>query len=98
MANRSILLAKEKLVLSNGLVREVVVWKVPETDKYPDGVRYRMALVVPSSGQVLVLFDNHFPKGHHKHLKGNESSYEYHSVGQLVEDFLTGCKNEEEKV
>ncbi len=95
--NRSSLILKQKLVLQNGLVREAVIWKVTKSQKYPDGVRYRLALADPFSGELLVLFDNHFPKGHHKHLHGVESAYEYGSVDQLVDDFLSVCKKEETK-
>jgi hypothetical protein len=70
---RSTLVLKEKLVLGSGLVREAVIWEVTKTPKYPDGIRYRPALVNRFSGEVLVLFDNHFPKGHHKHLQGAET-------------------------
>jgi hypothetical protein len=98
MVNRSTLILKEKLVLQNGLVREAVIWKVTKSQKYPDGVRYRLALVDSLSGQILVLFDNHFPKGHHKHHHGVESAYEFSSTDKLVDDFLELCKKEEAKI
>ena len=95
--NLSTLILKQKLVLPNGLVREAVIWKAAKSHKYPEGVRYRLALVDPFTGEVLVLFDNHFPKGHHKHLRGAESSYRFDSVTQLVDDFLEICEKEEAK-
>ena len=95
--NRSTLILKEKLVRQNGLVREAVIWKVSKSDKYQDGVRYRLALVDSFTGKVLVLFDNHFPKGHHKHLHGEESPYRFSTVSELVDDFLSTCEKEEAK-
>jgi hypothetical protein len=42
-------------------------------------------MVDPSSGQVMLLFDNHFPKGHHHHSNdGTESSFVYTSLTDLL--------------
>lgn len=80
---------REKLVLRIGLIREGVIWKVPISERFPEGVKYRLALVEPESGHILVLFDNHFPKGHHQHCSdGSEVPYQFVSMIQLIEDFL----------
>ena len=92
------LLYKEKLVLRSGLLRDGVIWKVPKNAHYPDGVRYRLALVEVISGKIIALFDNHHPKGHHLHLEdGTERSYRFESVGKLVDDYLRMISQEEEK-
>ncbi len=67
------------------------------SDRYPDGIKYRLVLVVPLTGKLLVLFDNHFPKGHHRHLgTGQEVAYRFESVQKLVEDYLQAIEDEEE--
>ena len=57
------LLFKRKLTLRGGLLRDGVIWEIPKSDRYPDGVRYRLALVEGDSGYVIALFDNYYPKG-----------------------------------
>lgn len=34
-----------------------------------------------------VLYDNHHPKGHHKHIGGRQSAYQFSSVEDLLRDF-----------
>jgi len=82
---RAILVLSEKVPLESGLLREVVVWSVPVSEKYPDGIRYHLALVDPLTGEVLLLFDNHFPKGHHQHSRaGVESPFVYTNLTDLL--------------
>jgi len=82
------LLFHEKLTLATGLIREIKVWRMPKSPRYPDGVKYRMALVDPTTGDVLILYDNHWPKGHHVHRAEVEEPYEFASVADLMMDFL----------
>ena len=85
---KSKLLVREKWTISNGLVREITVWDVPVSKLNPEGIRYRMVLVDSLSGEILVLFDNHSPKGHHMHLAGKESPYNFEGLSKLIADFL----------
>lgn len=83
------LLHKSKLVLNSGLVREVVIWSVPASKFYPEGIKYKLLLADPFWKKTLVLLDNHASKGHHGHdSKGNEYIYNFISVKLLVEDFF----------
>ncbi len=92
------LVFREKLTLRSGRLRDAVIWKVPVSDRYPDGEKYRLTLVDPQTGNVLILFDNHFPKGHHRHLKtGEEVPYVFESVEKLVDDYLRAIEGEEDK-
>ncbi|MBI3556559.1 MAG: hypothetical protein HY074_09875 [Deltaproteobacteria bacterium] len=92
------LVFREKLTLRSGRLRDAVIWSVPISARYPDGVKYRLALVDPFTGRVLVLFDNHFPKGHHCHLKtGEEIPYVFKSVDKLVDDYFKAIEGEEDK-
>ncbi|MBI3535887.1 MAG: hypothetical protein HY072_10435 [Deltaproteobacteria bacterium] len=95
---KATLIFKEKLTLKHGLLRDGVIWKVPKSPRYPDGIKYRLALVNPFVGTVLILFDNHYPKGHHYHLKnGDQRPYNFESVAYLVEDYLDAVIKEEMK-
>ncbi len=55
-------------------------------------------LVGPISGTVFVLFDNHFPKGHHRHDRfDKEHVYKFKNMKSLIEDYLE-IENEEVKL
>lgn len=41
-----------------------------------------------------VLFDNHYPKGHHKHIGDHEMPYTFVSPEKLLEDFNRAVKEE----
>jgi hypothetical protein len=90
------LLIKQKIPLNSGLLREIIIWEVPKTAKYPDGIRYHLVLIDLKNKKILVLFDNHYPKGHHQHLNdGSEKAYGYVSMSKLIEDFLKTERREE---
>ena len=63
------------------------VWEVPRDEKNPDGIRYRLVFIPAGRKSPAVLYDNHHPKGHHKHIDGQEVPYEYHSFEDLLKDF-----------
>jgi hypothetical protein len=85
-----------KIILDSGLIREIVIWRIQRTESYPEGIRYRLLLADPISKKVLVLFDNHAPKGHHFHdSKGREFPYEFDSLEKLIIDFLAIATLEE---
>lgn len=81
-------LVHENSTDEQGNLYELVVWRVPATSRHPNGVRYRLAFVRAGENQPAVLYDNHHPKGHHRHVKGIEEVYDFADVDRLVEDFL----------
>ncbi|MBI4402542.1 MAG: hypothetical protein HY537_00180 [Deltaproteobacteria bacterium] len=90
------LVFREKLSLQSGLLRDEVIWKIPKSERYPEGIRYCLALVDPTAEKVLVLFDNHHPKGHHRHFQdGREEPYQFDTVEQLIKDYLAAVDQEE---
>lgn len=95
--NKGQLVFRQKLTLDSGRLCDAVIWSVPKSEKYPDGIKYRLAFVDPFTKAILLLFDNHYPKGHHMHLcNGDEVIYKFRSVSQLVEDFFRAVENDEE--
>ena len=95
---RATLILDEKVPLDCGLLRQIVIWAVPQNSKYPDGVRYHLVLVDPLSGKVLLLFDNHYPKGHHQHSwDGIESPFIYTTLTDLLTLYYELEKMEIEK-
>jgi YD repeat-containing protein len=67
--------------------KEGKVWAVPADHKNPDGIRYRLAYIPAGHKSPVILYDNHHPKGHHKHINGQEVPYEYRSFEDLLKDF-----------
>ena len=88
-----------KVALIHGVTNEVAiaelkVHEVPESFYYPDGIKFSMFLVHKESGQVIVGFDNHKPKGPHLHIHEQEVPYQYDGVDPLIEDFWRYTKKE----
>lgn len=79
----------------DGSIEQHVIWDVPSAHENPEGIRYRLAYIPPGSGLPAVLYDNHHPKGHHKHIRGVESAYEFSDWKTLIEDFKRDKKAHE---
>lgn len=84
---KAVLLLRQKLTDADGDILELVVWKVPMGTKHPKGVRYRLAFIPQGHDQPALLYDNHHPKGPHKHSSGTESDHVFVDVRHLIEDF-----------
>ena len=88
MGQKAVLLWFRKELRPKGYLEEIVIWKIPVSTEFPEGVKYRLALVHPTEQRVAVLFANHKPKGHHQYLKnGQEIRYDFISLEQLNRDF-----------
>ncbi len=84
---KSVLIHHIKLIDESGGIEERVVWMVPKTGSCPDGVRYRLAYIRPGEAKPAVLYDNHRPKGHHRHRRGSEEPYPFRGIDGLLTDF-----------
>jgi len=84
---RAALVLREKSIDERGNILEVVIWRVPTTSRSPSGVRYRLALIRQGDEHPSVLYDNHSPKGHHRHIADVEEPYEFFDVDRLLADF-----------
>lgn len=81
------LIHKSKTVDSAGSIEDCTVWDVPRTMRNPDGIRYRLAYIPGNCRAPAVLYDNHHPKGHHKHIGNEQFAYDFVDVRKLIEDF-----------
>ncbi len=81
------LLVRRKNISPDGSLVDVVVWGVLESEKYPEGVRYRLAYIAKRGRRPAVLYDNHYPKGHHRHIGATEMPYHYQNIDNLFKDF-----------
>ena len=64
----------------------IKVWKVPASRTSPEGIDYSLSLISPE-GERVVGYDNHWPKGHHRHVSSEEGPYAYSGIDDLVADF-----------
>lgn len=76
-----------KLIDEAAGIEERKIWEVPKDEKHPDGIRYRLAYIPSGHKTPAVLYDNHHPKGHHKHIDGRQVAYEFSGVENLLKDF-----------
>jgi len=93
---RAVRVLHEKIKTAQGLVVELKVWRVPKSEDYPEGFKYSFYAVFGK--QVLVGYDNHKPKGHHRHFEGEESVYEFSTLEKLREDFQRDLKEARKKL
>ncbi len=52
------------------------------------GIRYSLCLIDLASGEVILLYDVHRGKPHHRHLRGEETAYSFVDEDALLDDFL----------
>ena len=71
--------------MADGIVVEFKVWKVTRSVQYPEGFKYSFFAI--RNRVVLVGYDNHTPKGHHRHFGGTEEAYEFEGLERLRADF-----------
>lgn len=79
---------REKVIDEGGNILELAIWKVPITSQRPWGVRYRLAFIRSGERRPAVPYDNHHPKGDHRHIEGSQEPYEFTGVDGLLEDFI----------
>jgi hypothetical protein len=90
-ASKAALLLDEKVVLADGAIMELVIWRLPRaTPDRPHGLKFR--LYFGRAGECLVRYDNESGKGDHRHIKGREESYRFISVARLRQDFEADIK------
>jgi hypothetical protein len=88
---------RQKIVLNhrNGnriAIYEIVIWKVPATEDYPAGIKYRAW--VSEGGKTLFGFDNHKPKGPHLHVGETQVGYVFRGLDALRADIAAMIRQE----
>ncbi len=69
-------------------VQEVRISSFAPNRDLPEGLRYSLCLVDLESGNVVLLYDIHRGKSHHRHLRGQEMRYKFVDADALLNDFL----------
>jgi hypothetical protein len=63
-----------------------VIFKIPCSANYPEGIKYRAWL--SEGGETIFGFDNHKPKGPHLHVGTKEIGYVYRGLEELKADVI----------
>ncbi len=85
---RARLLRHWKWTDERGNLFEILLWQVDLNVRYPEGVRYRLAFIRSGEETPTLLYDNHHPKGHHRHIEEREEPYLFTTAAQLIADFM----------
>ena len=80
-------------IYRQGYILEAKVYKVPVTKNTPHGIRFRCFMVNASTGDEIVGYDNHWPKGAHRHFRGKEQPYRFKDLEILLDDFKRDCES-----
>jgi hypothetical protein len=89
---RTTLLRHRKWTDARGNLYEIVLWQVERGARHPEGVRYRLAFIRSGESTPTLLYDNHHPKGPHRHVGARQEPYRFTTVGQLVADFTSEAR------
>ena len=73
--------------LPNGLLREIRIYEVPVSRIYPEGIKYSCYLGDLETGEKIIGYDLHLGKGHHRHVRGRETRYNFRGLETLLDDF-----------
>ena len=83
---KAIRLIQRRERLRPGTFAEIVVWRLPrQIPASEHRYKYRLALV--DELDCVLRYDNEAGKGDHRHNGGEESSYRYTTIEQLLADF-----------
>jgi hypothetical protein len=83
-----VILEARDVVGGGRYLQEVRISSFSPTRELPEGIRYSLCLVDLESGNVVLLYDVHRAKSHHRHLRGKETRYKFVDEEALLDDFL----------
>ncbi len=87
------LVFRDKFVYTDGAIREMVTWRLPETDdERSHSLKYR--LFYGTSDKSIVRYDNERGKGDHRHYGDVEEAYTFSTVEQLIRDFAADIERD----
>jgi hypothetical protein len=79
---------EDRQILAGGrYLQEIRISVFTRSADYPEGLRYSLCLVDRRIDKVVLLYDMHKGKGHHRHLREKEEPYRYQDPATLLADF-----------
>ena len=78
----------KKEVYADGSMTEMRIWQVTKTPAFPTGVKYAFYFLGPPPEHAVILgYDNHHGKGHHRHAREHETAITAASVSAVLQQF-----------
>ncbi len=74
-------------VLESSAIAQMKVWEVGVRKEYQLGIKYSLFCVETRSNEIIIGFDNHHPKSHHKHIGKNETIVNFTNIDDLIDEF-----------
>lgn len=93
MSRKASLIRSDKLVLPNGSIVQIRVWRLPEaTPERPHGLKY--SLFFGRAGKRVVGYDNEAGKGDHRHRRLREERYVFVTLEKMIDGFYADVSEE----
>ncbi len=86
------LILHNKVLLNHGVVVEMKIWNVQDDIRYSNGYKYSLFAIY--GDEILVGYDNHYPKGHHRHIGNKEEDYNFTTLENLKNDFKSDLETQ----
>ena len=83
-----VILEVRDVIAGGRYLQEVRLSTFLPSPELPEGIRYSLCLVDLEGGEVVLLYDIHRGKSHHRHVRGKESAYDFVNEDALLDDFL----------
>ena|SRR2546426_11091391 len=83
-----VILEDRDIIGAGRYLQEVRISTVSPNPHFPQGIRYSLCLIDRNTGAVVLLYDIHYGKPHHRHLRGQETPYAFVDEDTLLDDFL----------
>jgi hypothetical protein len=93
MPDRASLLESRKLMLDDGAIIQIRIWRLPRASlERPHGLKY--SPFYRRHGQRIIGYDNETGKGDHRHYRDREENYAFVSLERLIADFEADIRKE----
>lgn len=92
-------LLEREFTTSNGTRIEVLAWNVPESEEYPEGIKYKFQAYDIETKATILRYDNynkHAGSRHHKHIGENETEkIKFNGIKQAYRKFIEEVEKHE---
>ena len=93
MAGSAALIDDRKIVLDDGAIIQIRIWRLPEQPRErPHRLKYSLFYGRP--GERIIGYDNEAGKGDHRHYRQIEEPYVFVSLERLIADFENDVRKE----
>jgi hypothetical protein len=83
-----VILEARDIIGGGRYLQEVRISTFSPSPELPEGLRYSLCLVDLERGEVVLLYDIHRGKSHHRHLRGEETAYIFVDEDTLLDGFF----------